>query len=171
MPWWWCLLRRGKSKLFDGASNAKRKYVHTPASRKKSRGQTESLLTEMKETMNTLKTLASDNSSKEILNFWNEESQRQAAKDDAFFENNDCISSTATSLNYVIRPMPEPRNQFRHSMTNLRPNSSMVSHQRSMSQDLGGLNRKCHLCRRWTTQIFHKTYLYFVWTSKYCTYV
>ena len=55
----------------------------------------------MKETMNTLKTLASDNSSKEILDFWNEESQRQAAKDDAFFENNDCISSTATSLNYV----------------------------------------------------------------------
>ena len=47
----------------------KRKYVPTPVSRKKSRGQTESLLTEMKETMNTLKTLALDTSSKEIFNF------------------------------------------------------------------------------------------------------
>ena len=36
---------------------------------KKSRGQTESLLTEMKETMTTLKTIASDTSSKEILDF------------------------------------------------------------------------------------------------------
>ena len=45
------------------------RHVHTPASRKKSSGQTESLLTEMKETMNTLKTLASDTSSKETLDF------------------------------------------------------------------------------------------------------
>ena len=35
-------------KSSDGASNAKRKYVPTPVSRKKSRGKTESLLTEMK---------------------------------------------------------------------------------------------------------------------------
>ena len=63
------------SRSSDGASNAKRKYVPTPASRKKSRGKTESLLTEMKETMNTLKTLASDTSSKEILDFLIEESQ------------------------------------------------------------------------------------------------
>ena len=67
--------RRGKSRFFlkssDGESNAKTKYVPTPASIKKSRGQTESLLTEMKETMNTLKTLA-DTSSKEILDFLNE---------------------------------------------------------------------------------------------------
>ena len=58
-----------------GAWNAKRKYVPKSASRKKSRGQTESLLTEINETMNTLKTLASDASSKEILGFLNEESQ------------------------------------------------------------------------------------------------
>ena len=38
----------------------------------------------MKETMNTLKTLASDTSSKEILDFLKEESQRKAARDDAF---------------------------------------------------------------------------------------
>ena len=37
--------------------------------------QTESPLTEINETMNTLKTLASDTSSKEILDFLNEESQ------------------------------------------------------------------------------------------------
>ena len=64
------------SRSSDGASNAKRKYVPTPASRKISRGQTESLLTETKETLNTLKTLASDTSSKEILDFLNEESQQ-----------------------------------------------------------------------------------------------
>ena len=45
-----------------------------------------SLLTEMKETMNTLKALASDTSSKEILDFLKEESQRQAARDDAFLK-------------------------------------------------------------------------------------
>ena len=63
------------SRSSDGAWNAKRKYVLTSASRKKSRGQTESLLTEIKETMNTLKTLASDTSYKEILDFLNEECQ------------------------------------------------------------------------------------------------
>ena len=36
--------------------------------------------------MNTLKTLASDNSSKEILDFLKEENQRQAARDDAFLK-------------------------------------------------------------------------------------
>ena len=68
------------SRFSDGGSNGKRKYVPTLASRKKSRGQTESFLTEMKETMNTLKTLASDTSSKEILDFLKKESQRQAAR-------------------------------------------------------------------------------------------
>ena len=62
------------SRSSDKASNAERKYVPTTASTKKSRGQTESLLTEMKETMNTLKTLASDLSSKEMLDILNEES-------------------------------------------------------------------------------------------------
>ena len=52
------------SRSSDGASNGRRKYVPTAGSREKSRGQTESLLTEMKETMNSLKTLASDTSSK-----------------------------------------------------------------------------------------------------------
>ena len=36
----------------------------------------------------------------------------------------------------VIRPMSEPRNQFRYGMTNFGPNSNMVSHQGSMPQDL-----------------------------------
>ena len=63
------------SRSSDEASNAKRKYVPTPASRKKSRGQTENLLTEMKEAMNALKTIASDTSSNETLDFLNEESQ------------------------------------------------------------------------------------------------
>ena len=43
-------------------------------------------MNEMKETMNSLKTLASDTSSREILNFLKEDSQRQAARDDAFLQ-------------------------------------------------------------------------------------
>ena len=50
------------SRSSNGVSNGKRKYITTPESRKKSRGKTESLLTEMKETMNTLKILASNTS-------------------------------------------------------------------------------------------------------------
>ena len=62
------------SRSSDGASNEKRKHVPSPTGIKKYRGQTESLLSEVKEKMNTLKTLASDTSSKEILDFLNEES-------------------------------------------------------------------------------------------------
>ena len=62
------------SRSSDEASNEQRKYVPTPVSIKKSRVQTESLLTEIKEKMNTLKTLASDTFSKEILDFLKEES-------------------------------------------------------------------------------------------------
>ena len=38
----------------------------------------------------------------------------------------------------VIRPMSEPRNQFRYGMSSFRPNSSIVPHQESMRQDLSG---------------------------------
>ena len=61
------------SRSSNETSNGQRKYVLTPVSRKKSREQTESLLTEIKNKMNTLKTLASDTSSKEILDFLKEE--------------------------------------------------------------------------------------------------
>ena len=37
-----------------------------------------------------------------------------------------------------IPPMSEPRNLFRHGMTNFRPNSNMVYHQGNMPQDLSG---------------------------------
>ena len=39
-------------------------------------------------------------------------------------------------MSLVIRPMAAPRNQFRYGMTNFRANSSMLSHQGSMPQDL-----------------------------------
>ena len=117
---------------------------------KKFRRQTESLLTKIKETMNTLKTLASDTSSKEILDFLKEESQRQAARDDAFLKIMGALvqQSHLVVTSTVIPPMSEPRNQFRYDITNFRPNSSMVSHQRNMPQDLSGSqeNRKCSLC-------------------------
>ena len=93
-----------------------------------SRGQTESLLSEMKETMNTLKTLASDTSSKEVLDFLKEESQRQAAKDVAFLKimGASVQQPDLVVTSPVIAPMFELRNQFRYGMTNFRSNSSMV---------------------------------------------
>ena len=38
----------------------------------------------------------------------------------------------------VIPPMSEAREQFLYNMTNFKPNSSMVSHQGNMPQDLSG---------------------------------
>ena len=38
----------------------------------------------------------------------------------------------------VIPPMFELCNQSRYGMTNFRPNSSIVSHERNMPQDLSG---------------------------------
>ena len=58
-------------------------YLHHQVENK-SRGQTESFLIEMKERMNTLKTLAPDTYSEEILDFSKEESQRKATGDEAF---------------------------------------------------------------------------------------
>ena len=42
----------------------------------------------------------------------------------------------------VIRPMSEPHDQFQYGMTILRPNSSMVSQQGSMPQDLSGCQQE-----------------------------
>ena len=94
----------------------------------------------MKKTMNALKTLASGTSSNEILDFLNEESLQQAAGDDALLKIMTVLVQKSHSVitSPAILPMSEPRNQFRYGMTNFRPNSSMMSHQRSMLQDLSG---------------------------------
>ena len=51
------------SRSSDEVLNGKKKYVPTPPSRKKSRVQDDSLLTEVKVTINKLKSLALDTSS------------------------------------------------------------------------------------------------------------
>ena len=132
--------RGSSSRSSDGASNAKRKHVPKPESRKKSRGQTESLLTEMKETMNTLKTLASDTFSKEILEFLKEEIQRQTTRDDAFLKIMGALVQQPHPVvtSPVISPMSEPRKQFWYGMTNIGPCSSLVSHEGCIPQDLSG---------------------------------
>ena len=59
-----------------------------------------------------------------------EESQRQAARDDAFLKitgalvQQPCLVVTSS----VIASMSETRNQFRYSITKFRPNSGIVSH-------------------------------------------
>jgi len=124
------------SKSSDETSTGKRKYVPTPTNRKKPKGQTDSLLTEIKEAANTLKTLASDTSSKQILDFLKEESRRQAARDDAFLK---IIGALVQEPHPTVTPpIHEPRNQFRYGMTNFITNSSMASHPGSLPQDVHG---------------------------------
>ena len=88
--------------------------------------------------VNTLKTLASDTSSEKILDFLNEESQQPGARDDTFLKIMAALVQQPhhVIMSPVIRPMAAPRNQFRYGMTNFRANSSMLSHQGSMPQDL-----------------------------------
>ena len=97
-------------------------------------------LIEVKETISTLKTLSSDTSSKEILDFLKEESQQQAAIDDAFLKIMTALVQQPHPVVTppVIHPMSEPRSQFRYGTTNFSLNSSMVSRQGSMPQDLSG---------------------------------
>ena len=89
-------------------------YLHHQVE-KKSRGQTESLLIEMKESMNTLKTLAPNSYSEEMLNFSKEESQRKATGDEAFLIRMGALIEQSYSIVMppVIPSMSEPRNQFR----------------------------------------------------------
>ena len=48
----------------------------------------------------------------------------------------------------VIPPMSEPRNRFLYGMMNLRPNSSMVSYQENMPQDLSVLQQEMSFISR-----------------------
>ena len=88
--------------------------------------------------MNILKTLASDTSSKEILDFLNEEIQQDTVRDDAFLKIMAALVQQPHPVitSPIIRLMSEPRSQFRYGMTNFRPNLSIVSHQGSVLQDL-----------------------------------
>ena len=105
------------SRSSDRTSSRKRKYVSTPASRKKL------------ETIITLKTIASDTSFKDALDFLKEKTQRQAARDDVFLKIMGALVQQPHLVvtSPVIPPMSEPRNQFRYGITNFRTNSSMVS--------------------------------------------
>ena len=118
-------------------------YLHQPV-KKKSRGQTERLLTEMKDTMNTLKALASDTSSKELLDFLKEKCQRHAARDDAFLKIMGPLVQQPHPVvtSPIIPPMSKPRIQFRYGMTNFRPNSSMAFYQGNMPQDFSGFQQE-----------------------------
>ena len=93
------------------ASNGKREHVPTPSSGKKPRPQTDAFLNEMKETMNSLKTLASNNSLREILIFLKEDSQRQPARDDTFLQ---LMGALVTLSNpNVVSPMTYPMQDTR----------------------------------------------------------
>ena len=94
----------------------------------------------MKEKVNTFKTIALDTSANEILDFFKKESRRQAARDDEFLKiiGASVEQSHPAVTSPVIPPISKPRNRFRYGMTNFRPNSSMVSHQGNMPQDLSG---------------------------------
>ena len=54
----------------------------------------------------------------------------------------------------VIPTMSKPRNQFRHGMTNFRPNSSMVSHQGNMPQDLSRSQKEMSFMQQMNNILF-----------------
>ena len=87
------------------------KYLHLYLN---ARGETESLLTETKDTMNILKALASHTFSKEILDFLKEKYQRQAARDDTFLKIIEALVQQPhpVVMSPVNPPMSEPGNKF-----------------------------------------------------------
>ena len=64
----------------------KRSYVPTPSSGSKGKAKSEAILQDIKGTVESLKNLSSENSSKDILLFLQAESTRQAERDNAFLE-------------------------------------------------------------------------------------
>ena len=65
---------------------------------------------------------------------------KKVARDDAFLKIMAALVQQPHPVitSPAIHPMSEPGKQIRYSMTNVRPNSSMVSHQGSIPQDSGG---------------------------------
>ena len=115
------------SSCSSQSSGQKRKsFIPTATNNKKTKVQTESLLTEIKETVTTLKSLASDNTSKEILEFLKEESQRQASRDDAFLKIMGALVQQPQYNAPVTPPVPGSYN-YSYGMTNMRPTSSSVN--------------------------------------------
>ena len=76
----------------------KRKYVPTPSA-KKVAVKSETILQEIKGTVESLKNLSSENSSKEILDFLKEESKRQAEREKSFFQ----------LMSQLLQPQAQPQ--------------------------------------------------------------
>ena len=128
----------GSSNSSIQASTSKRKsFVLTPKSAKKSKVSAESVLSEIKDTMNTIKELAADTSSKDMLDFLKEESQRQAARDDAFLKILGTLVQQPQS-SQLTQSIPEVHSQFQANMPNLRPMSGMTNHISNVSQNFNG---------------------------------
>lgn len=123
------------SESSGGSSLKKRRsYVPTPTVRKKSM-KTENILGEIKETVESLKTLSSENSSKEILEFLKEESKRQSDRDNAFFQLMTNFLQPQPPAQPMYQPYPHVNNNqppaeygYRYGMTNMRPASATLSY-------------------------------------------
>ena len=72
------------SSTSKSSSKKKKSYVPTPTLRAK-KAKTNEILGQIKETVASLKTLTSENSSSQILDFLREESRRRSERDNAFF--------------------------------------------------------------------------------------
>ena len=113
----------------------RKSYVPTPTVRKKSL-KTETVLGEIKETVQSSKTLSSENSLKDILEFLKEESRRLSERDNAFFQlmTNFLQPNPPTHSMYQPPQCPHTNNNpppadygFRYGMTNMRPASAAYS--------------------------------------------
>ena len=131
----------------SGGSSSKSKkrksHVPIPTVRKKSL-KTETILGEIKEIVQSLKTLSSENLPKDILEFLKEESRRQSERDNAFFQ----LMTNYLQPNPPTQSMYQPPQQyphinnnpppadygFRYGMTNMRPASAAYSKQDTTQQ-------------------------------------
>jgi len=105
----------------------------------KAKGQTELLLHEMKETMSVIKSLAEDNTSRQMLDFLKEESKKQAARDDAFLRiMGALVQQPQPHQQPALNPLPENRNHFRYGMTNYRPPQANINAHYENTPDLAG---------------------------------
>ena len=104
---------------------------------------TETILGEIKETVEALKTLSSDNTSKDILEFLKEESQRQSERYNAFFQMmSNFLKPNPPSPRPMYEPYPHANNNqpsaecgYHYGMTNTRPAGASLSHPQGTQQE------------------------------------
>lgn len=109
--------RPSSSKSNDSTETRTRKsYVPTPTLRSK-KLKTDELLGEIKETVASLKTLSSENTSSQVLEFLKEESKRQSERDNALFNMMATFFQHPAASPHPVPSSPHPGSLPHHSQS------------------------------------------------------